>query len=393
MDKIAEKTAYFCPFEAVGMVRQEIRHSNFLSYVLDPARPHAFGDHVLKAALVSLLEDDDSDSPKRFWLDRDLRKAQVYRERHNIDILIELPPTGPQAGLLIALELKIDAKEGSQQLARYEEILTQRYTPERYDHIYGFITPDGRDPSTEGDGRWSPLSYSDLFERIEAMLPDKIEPKPRFGTSRSIALVKDYIRMMRRHGMAKGEVDQALDNAVKRLWAEHREALEYAIENRPYLLRDAVERFIDAGNMKETAKYLSERCKDAIKPDKSDMHWQRFEFAKLNREFPRLVNSESRWLPSHSLLALELTLDPTRRVWSFCIALSGDPAEKPEFRECLQKELSSASGERSTKRGYCHYFRKDLIADEDLSSVNAVLIFPKSAEVKFPTTAVAAISR
>jgi len=34
-----------------------------------------------------------------------------------------------------------------------------------------------------------------------------------------------------------------------------------------------------------------------------------------------------------------------------------------------------------------------VVAMEACATVNAVLIFPKSAEVKFPTTAVAAISR
>lgn len=36
----------FCPFEAVGMADQEIRHSHFLSYITDPRRPH--GLHPVK---------------------------------------------------------------------------------------------------------------------------------------------------------------------------------------------------------------------------------------------------------------------------------------------------------------------------------------------------------
>ncbi|MEM6307226.1 MAG: hypothetical protein AAF701_04510, partial [Pseudomonadota bacterium] len=32
----------FCPFEAIGMVNQEIRHAYFLAYILDPDRPHGF---------------------------------------------------------------------------------------------------------------------------------------------------------------------------------------------------------------------------------------------------------------------------------------------------------------------------------------------------------------
>lgn len=41
----------FCPFEAVGMLKQEIRHANFLGYCLDPRLPHGLGTSVLEALL------------------------------------------------------------------------------------------------------------------------------------------------------------------------------------------------------------------------------------------------------------------------------------------------------------------------------------------------------
>jgi hypothetical protein len=53
---IDARTHQFCPFEAIGMVRQEIRHSNFLAYLLDPARPHGIGDVALRALLITLAE-------------------------------------------------------------------------------------------------------------------------------------------------------------------------------------------------------------------------------------------------------------------------------------------------------------------------------------------------
>lgn len=41
----------FCPFEAIGMVRQEVRHGQFLRYMLDPQRPHGFGAECLRALM------------------------------------------------------------------------------------------------------------------------------------------------------------------------------------------------------------------------------------------------------------------------------------------------------------------------------------------------------
>lgn len=42
-------------FEAVGAVRSELRHSNFLAYLLSPGRPHALGSEILERFLRALL--------------------------------------------------------------------------------------------------------------------------------------------------------------------------------------------------------------------------------------------------------------------------------------------------------------------------------------------------
>jgi hypothetical protein len=41
----------FCPFEAIGMVDQEIRHASYLNYIFDPAKPHGFGSLCVEAFL------------------------------------------------------------------------------------------------------------------------------------------------------------------------------------------------------------------------------------------------------------------------------------------------------------------------------------------------------
>lgn len=38
-------------FEAVGAIRSELRHSNFLAYLLSPSRPHGLGARPLLALL------------------------------------------------------------------------------------------------------------------------------------------------------------------------------------------------------------------------------------------------------------------------------------------------------------------------------------------------------
>ena len=57
--KLENMVDVFCPFEAIGMVRQEIRHSNFLAYILDPNRPHEFGSSFLEDFFALILEKTD----------------------------------------------------------------------------------------------------------------------------------------------------------------------------------------------------------------------------------------------------------------------------------------------------------------------------------------------
>ncbi|MFL0694680.1 MAG: PD-(D/E)XK nuclease family protein [Agrobacterium tumefaciens] len=56
----------FCPFEALGMVRSEVRHGNFLAYLLDPGRPHGFHTDVLRAFLLAVSSSNKSVFPDRF---------------------------------------------------------------------------------------------------------------------------------------------------------------------------------------------------------------------------------------------------------------------------------------------------------------------------------------
>src|SRR5947208_2961342 len=43
-------------FDALGITRREIHHSNFLGFLLDPAESHKQGPLFLKAVLIDLLK-------------------------------------------------------------------------------------------------------------------------------------------------------------------------------------------------------------------------------------------------------------------------------------------------------------------------------------------------
>ena len=121
-NSIYRRMSPFNVFEAVGAVRGELRHSNFLAYLLSPSRPHGLGSRPLSALIRSLLMRMPVENRPVMALElltSDLDDAIVYRERDNIDILIELP----SMKFVIAIENKVGSNAADGQLGRYSEYL------------------------------------------------------------------------------------------------------------------------------------------------------------------------------------------------------------------------------------------------------------------------------
>ena len=55
LERLEGLLAEFNIFEAIGAVKQELRHSDFLGYLLDPAGNHNLGDAFLKRLLKRVL--------------------------------------------------------------------------------------------------------------------------------------------------------------------------------------------------------------------------------------------------------------------------------------------------------------------------------------------------
>ena len=90
--RLEERANQFNIFEAVGIVRQEIRHSHFLAWLMNPSQNHGLGDAFLKGFLfktsvkarerpIETISPLDVD----VW---DLSGTEVRREWKNIDITL-----------------------------------------------------------------------------------------------------------------------------------------------------------------------------------------------------------------------------------------------------------------------------------------------------------------
>lgn len=206
-------------FEAVGAIRGELRHSNFLAYLLSPSRPHGLGARPLAALIRSILSRMDVKDRPIMALELiagDLDDAIVYRERDSIDILVELP----SLKLVVAIENKVGSKAGDGQLKRYDERLKVSYPDHR--RLMVFLTPESTLPDHDG---YVAYDYSDVVTTMESLISDELEPVP----TETKLIIQHYVDMVRRHIVQ----DEQLRTLAVTLYERHKEAFEFIFDCRP----------------------------------------------------------------------------------------------------------------------------------------------------------------
>lgn len=206
-------------FEAVGAIRGELRHSNFLAYLLSPSRPHGLGARPLAALIRSILSRMDVKDRPIMALELiagDLDDAIVYRERDSIDILVELP----SLKLVVAIENKVRSKAGDGQLKRYDERLKVSYPYHR--RLMVFLTPESTLPFHDG---YVAYDYSDVVTTMESLISDELEPVP----TETKLIIQHYVDMVRRHIVQ----DEQLRTLAVTLYERHKEAFEFIFDCRP----------------------------------------------------------------------------------------------------------------------------------------------------------------
>lgn len=215
LTEISSVADQFNIFEAIGMANQEIRHSTFLSFLLNPAEAHGLGETLLRGFLRSVFDDSPPErADSETWR---LGDARVDREWNFIDIRIRLPTER----VVIVIENKVWTGEHSDQLARYYNAAQSHHTGWRIVPVY--LTPGGSAPS---DSRYKAVRYSAVVALIEEVLS-----APRFTdmNSDSRVLLHHYVQLIRRNIVGGSE----LEELCKKIYLEHRDAIDLINKYRP----------------------------------------------------------------------------------------------------------------------------------------------------------------
>jgi hypothetical protein len=282
----------FCPFEAVGMVNQEIKHAHFLSYITDPRRPHGFGVECLKALLHSATKSGKGLTGALTPLDVHLLSfegAIVRREWRNIDLMIEFPAEK----LAVAIELKINASEGGDQLSRYKNIVGEEWPiTAGWRHTFLFMSKRGERPSEQFGSGWQSVPLVALANELDEVV------KRELGNHEARDLLRYYIAMLRSRHVGNNRLEQL----AQKLWAEHREALTYLMEQRPDITGDCFSELRD--RLADIARSISNATGLTLGLDDSTNGYLRI-YVKEWDSIPDMVKGNG-WTKSKRLVLLEI---------------------------------------------------------------------------------------
>lgn len=230
-------------FEILRTQTYEIRHSNFLAWLLNPNANHGLGDRFLKMFLIDLAVDKKSNAFNVLTVQNlDYSNVEIRREWKNIDILMVFPD------LVVAIENKINHFETPGQLKIYKEEIEHKF---HVNHkVFVFLSPSGYD-ATHAEF----ISYS--YETIAKYL-EQILSLNKSLLIRTRIYLEDYLENLKTTQMGDSE-KSAL---INKIYSHHKEFIDFIIQNKSSELqkvKTALEKLIKDKNWvigSSTKKYL-----------------------------------------------------------------------------------------------------------------------------------------
>ena len=352
-------------FQILKITKREIRHSNFLSWLLDPNQSHKLKAVFLKEFLKGVFSSNKFGEINHIDVEEiNLIKADIKREWKNIDILIELED------IVVCIENKVLSKEHSDQLTRYKKTVELNY-PDKL-KIFVFLTPEGDDSKNEFDS-YVPVSYNFIAESLERVLDAYKGSLDR----RVINYIKDYIIIIKRELMGTDKMTEL----ANKIYKNHKELIDFISERKD----DPVDRLrnIMVGELAGRSWILGSENK----------YYVRF----LTPKIQHLVyygESNVGWKKGESFL-FEIVIWPESKKLHFKTVIS--PSQNKYDSKRLEKILMEIDGFRDSKgdkwlinkdiKKAFNYEKVSLMSDEEIKKIinnfyDKLLLTIKSVEEK-----------
>ena len=221
LKELEQKFEGFNIFDCLRLTRAEIRHSNFLAWLLDPNETHGMNDYFLKEFLKEVLlkkkneikkingieielkipesenktRKDTYNMPSIFDIDYwDMSNVDVYREYEYIDLLF----VDNTNKFVFVIENKIDTAQHDEQLARYREIVDSKYPNDTYKKLYIYLKPQQEDVE-------KPYIFVD-YSIVKAVLEETKKSKADKISKEILMTIEHYNKIIERDIMDKDNI-------------------------------------------------------------------------------------------------------------------------------------------------------------------------------------------
>lgn len=354
-------------FDCLKLTRAEIRHSNFLAWLLDPNETHGFNDYFLKKFLKLVISNKKSElqiiksnNPHKFididdenhqfienyrfpsifdvdgW---DLSKVQIKREKEYIDILA-IDETNK---FVFIIENKIDTSQHDNQLTRYRQYIDEQYQDD-YKKLFIYLKPT----KEEVEEPYIYVGYDTIRDAINELLNEKLDKI----NGEIITIITHYKKTIERDIMQNDELAQI----CKQIYKQHKTAI------------DLINKYREStkDEIYEILKSIIENDENlCLRPSNSD--WIRF--IPKEAEYPSLNIAIEDWVSSNNLLIFEINNKKNSVDIDIVIRRVDEnkAKERQNLLDLAQKKFNYRKGRK--KDSYDHIKSIPLINENDYDDV------------------------
>lgn len=354
-------------FDCLKLTRAEIRHSNFLAWLLDPNETHGFNDYFLKKFLKLVISNKKSElqiiksnNPHKFididdenhqfienyrfpsifdvdgW---DLSKVQIKREKEYIDILA-IDETNK---FVFIIENKIDTSQHDNQLTRYRQYIDEQYQDD-YKKLFIYLKPT----KEEVEEPYIYVGYDTIRDAINELLNEKSDKI----NGEIITIITHYKKTIERDIMQNDELAQI----CKQIYKQHKTAI------------DLINKYREStkDEIYEILKSIIENDENlCLRPSNSD--WIRF--IPKEAEYPSLNIAIEDWVSSNNLLIFEINNKKNSVDIDIVIRRVDEnkAKERQNLLDLAQKKFNYKKGRK--KDSYDHIKSIPLINENDYDDV------------------------
>ncbi len=351
LEKLEGMLSDFNLFETLNLIHAEIRHSNVLSWLLNPSQNHGLGSYFLNLFLKHFISENNTsvEGLDIFSIEMlNYSNVEVRREWKNIDILILIEEEDQK--IAVGIENKIKSSEHGQQLYRYRQELEKEFSS--YKKVYIYLTPEISIPS---DDCWVNFNYgtvSGLIDQILHYRKDQLNEQ-------IFAFIEQYNKILKRYIVGNSEIEKI----CKQLYKKHKTALDLIFQYKPDILADI---------SNHIQKLIHEHPDTLF--DSAGKTSIRFSTKAIDQKVPRISEG---WLKSKRLLAYEIYNYDDRLAVRLYIAPGNDNARKELFDFFARKKALFNLAKGSLHKKYHCVFQREFLKRKDFNDRE----FPELVEI------------